>query len=407
MKKYLTITILTGVMFVIAGILIFQSQRIATLERTVEEISLGALCQSAEEMETLALTMEKALLSTDPAHTLSLLHSAGQTAGIVQQCLSSLPLSQAALTPVMRFTNQLSAHAAGLLPRLFEQEQLSPEETAWLNQQLALCSQLSSQLAMADSLSDLENLHLDSLPGAASGEKASAKGLPQGEITQEEALSVARDFVGGHRCKSIQAAPGTSGALAAYGVTVQTDDLQLNLEITRQGGKVLWMMPETASFPVTQSPAVCHEAALAFLELQGFAGMEPVHYQIYDGLCVISLVPTQNDVLLYPDLIRIQVRMDTAEIVGLEAHNYWLNHTRRDFPPPSLTADEALAHLGSYGKSAVSRLCLIPHNGAEALCYEITLQHNGETYLIYLDAQSGREMELLKTITVENGFLTA
>lgn len=132
--------------------------------------------------------------------------------------------------------------------------------------------------------------------------------------------------------------------------------------------------------------------------------MEAVHHQVYDGLCVISMVPVQDGVLLYPDLIRIQVRMDTAQVVGLEAHNYWLNHTRRNLPQPALTAAEAGRQIPDVQSS---RLCLLPYQNQELLCHEFTVLHEGETYLIYLDAQSGREVELLKTIPVENGSLTA
>ena len=402
MKKYLTITIAAGLAFVFLGFMAYLSRRITMLESTVEEISLSALHQTAEEVDALTLNMEKALLAADPAHAVTLLHNVSQTADSVQQYLSFLPVSHAALWPAQVFANQLADYTAALLPHLVEQGQLKPAERAHLNQQLALCSQLSSQLALANTLADLEDLQLD-LP-THSQDAVQARGLPQGDITQEEALDIARQFVGDHRVTSLRAAPGTTGALPAYGVTVQTDDVQLNLEVTRQGGKVLWMMPETASFPITQSIAACLEAAELFLESQELAPMEAVHHQVYDGLCVISMVPVQDGVLLYPDLIRIQVRMDTAQVVGLEAHNYWLNHTRRNLPQPALTAAEAGRQIPDVQSS---RLCLLPYQNQELLCHEFTVLHEGETYLIYLDAQSGREVELLKTIPVENGSLTA
>lgn len=405
MKKYLTITIATGLAFVLVGVLAYQSRRIAMLEATVEEIYHSALHQTAEEMDDLSLNMEKVLLTTDPAHAVTLLHTISQTADSVQQYLSFLPVSHQALQPAQVFANRLADYASELLPHLVDQGQLTDEERSRLTQHLALCSQLSSQLALADSAADLETLQL-SLPITTS-DAVQAKGLPLGEITQEEAIDIARQFVGDQRVTSIQTAPGTSGSLAAYGVTVQTQDVQLNLEVTRQGGKVLWMMPETASFPITQSLQTCQEAAVAFLEWQDFPPMQPVHHQVYDGLCVISLTPLQEDVLLYPDLIRVQVRMDTAEVVGLEAHSYWLNHAQRSLPQPTLTQEEAAAYIAAHADVQSSRLCLIPSGDAEALCYEFTVAYQGETYLIYIDAQSGREVELLKTIPIENGSLTA
>ena len=47
--------------------------------------------------------------------------------------------------------------------------------------------------------------------------------------------------------------------------------------------------------------------------------------------------------LLYPDLLTVQVRMDTLQVVGLEARSYWTNHVRRELSEPALSADEAAA----------------------------------------------------------------
>ncbi len=403
MKKYLYITIAAGLAFVLTGVLAYQSRRIVHLEGQVEAVQQSLLRQSAEEISDLSLSMEKALLTTDATHAATLMHTIGQSAALVQQNLSLLPASQQ-VQPALAFANRLSDEADGWLTQLAQQEELTAAQRVALEEYLALCSQLAGQLALTDSTADLARLQLD-LPQAEA--QPQAKGLPQGDITQEEALSIARQFVGEHRVIAVEAAPGTTGALAAYGVTVKTADLQLNLEITRQGGQVLWMMPETASFAVTQSQETCQQAALAFLEANGFPAMQPVHRQVYDGLCVISLAPMLGEVLLYPDLIRVQVRMDTAQVVGVEMHNYWLNHTYRELPVPLISPEDAQALVAGHARVASSRLCLLPAKGQETLCYELTVTHQGETYLIYIDALSGREAELLKTVYVENGSLTA
>lgn len=381
-----------------------QFQRIHRLERTVAELYQSALRQSAESLEELSLCMEKALLTTDVARTATLLHSIGLCASNVQQGLALLPAEQTSLAAAQTLIHRLANESAALLPQVVDESTLTDDDRAWLRQQLALCSQLSSQLALADSYTDLDNLHLDiDVPV----ETQEAKGLPQGVITQEEALSIARNFVGEGRVQSVQAAPGTSGALAAYGVTLQTEDVQLNVEVTRQGGQILWMMPETASFTVVQSMETCRQAAADFLALHDYPSMSAVYDQAYDGLCVITFVPLQEDVLLYPDLLRVQVRMDTAQVVGLEAHSYWLNHVQRQLAAPALSAEEAASPLAQHTEVESVRLCIIPHSGTEVLCYECAVIYQGEYYLVYMDAQTGREVESLKYVPAENGVLTA
>lgn len=403
MKKLLCTALVVGMIAAAALVGHSQFQRIYRLERTVAELYESALRQSSESLEELSLYMEKALLTTDAGRTASLLHSIGLCASNVQQSLSLLPAHEEALSGAQTLVHRLASESAALLPRVMEEAALTESDRLWLRQQFALCTQLASQLALAESYTELDRLHLDiSVPA----ESAKAKGLPDGTITQEEALAIARSFVGESRVRSVQTAPGTSGALAAYGVTVQTEDVQLNVEVTSQGGQVLWMMPETASFTVVHHAEACRQAAEDFLALHDFPPMAAVYDQSYDGLCVISFVPLQDDVLLYPDLIRVQVRMDTAQVVGLEAHSYWLNHTRRDLPAPALTAEQAAAPLALHADVSAIRLCIIPHDGTEVLCYECTADYLGESYLVYMDAQTGREVESLKYVSTENGVLT-
>lgn len=404
MKKTFCIVLVIGLAAAVALAGHSQFQRIHRLERTVAELYQSGLRQSAESLEELSLHMEKALLTTDAARTAALLHSIGLCASNVQQSLSLLPAEQENLSVAQTFVHRLADETAALLPQLVDNTVLTEDTRVWLRQQLALCSQLASQLAMAQSYADLNSLRLDvSIPA----ETTVAKGLPNGTITQEEALSIARSFVGENRVRSVQTAPGTSGALAAYGVTVQTEDVQLNVEVTSQGGQVLWMVPETAAFTVVQSVETCRQAAADFLALHDYPSMVAVYDQAYDGLCVTTFVPLQEDVLLYPDLIRVQVRMDTAQVVGLEAHSYWLNHTQRDLPAPGLTAEQAAAPLAAHTEISAVRLCVIPHADAEVLCYECAMTYQGESYLVYMDAQTGQEVESLKFVPVENGVLTA
>ena len=92
---------------------------------------------------------------------------------------------------------------------------------------------------------------------------------------------------------------------------------------------MLWMVPEHAAFAPALTLEECAEAAQGFLLDRGYGEMEANHYQVYDGLAVINFVAVQDGVLLYPDLVQVQIRMDTGEVVGLEANNYLMNHTRR------------------------------------------------------------------------------
>jgi len=156
-----------------------------------------------------------------------------------------------------------------------------------------------------------------------------------------------------------------------------------------------------------QSVEACCDAAAAFLRDRGFATMEPVWYQVYDGLCVVTCVHVQEGALVWPDRALVQVRMDTAEVVGLEARNYWKNHIPRRIGQPLLSAQEARAALSPQAEEVSVRPALLESQGQERLCWQFTLRHNDDTYISFIDATTGQELRLEKVMPLEYGAIPA
>ena len=106
------------------------------------------------------------------------------------------------------------------------------------------------------------------------------------------------------------------------------------------------------------------------------------------------------------------VRMDTGDIVGLEANNYWTNHTVRENLTPALSAEEAQRFVSGRLTVEGSRLCVIPVDDGmntgvtEKLCWEFSGTWSSSRYLVYIDAQTGAEEQVLKVVTGNDGTLT-
>ena len=45
-----------------------------------------------------------------------------------------------------------------------------------------------------------------------------------------------------------------------------------------------------------------------------------------------------------------------------------------------------------------ARLCVIPENSQEYLCYEVTAASGQDTFLVYIDAVSGIERKLMQVV---------
>ena len=131
--------------------------------------------------------------------------------------------------------------------------------------------------------------------------------------------------------------------------------------------------------------------------------MEPTFFQVYEGVAVISFAAAQGETLLYPDLIKVQLRMDTAQVVGVEARNYLMNHTARGLLTPVLSQEEAREKVGPRLNVESVRLCLIPTDAGERLCYEFKGDYQGRTYLAYINALDGRQEQLFKVVETETG----
>ena len=410
-RTLLTIALGCGILILLLALNAAQ-RRTAAAELALTEETLSAVSQAAGELETLTLSLDKLRVTTSTRQTAALLHQAALSADRVQQALAELPDAQNQRSAILSYLSRLSALTRSCLADLAESSELAEDSRASLIGMTVGLRLLLSEMTLAqedllqgEQISTLPATELTAPPTAQ--ELVAYKALPSQEVSSGEAMRIAKEFVGAQRVTAVSPAPDTSGALPAFGVTVQTPDVQLNLEVTRRGGKVLLMAPETAAFPMVKSVEECTAAALDFLRSRGFAEMETPYYQVYDGLCVLTCVYVQNGVLIWPDRVLVQVRMDTAEVVGLEARSYWKNHIPRKLQSPLLSETEARAALSGGVTVESARLCLLPHNGQERLCWQFTVSQEEDVFTAFIDAMTDQELLLEKVMQLEQGQVPA
>lgn len=410
--------------------------------QALEDAYAQRVLETQEHLQAIGLKLGKAPVAADARTQVELLAGISRQADSVVSGLSALPLSHIAMSDTLKFCNQLSEYAKVLALSVAAGQPLTEQETAELVSLESQCALLTGQFATARETMVAESLRLTARPGVFYAEAQAAqrpleqvadpdsgmdypsmiydgafsdarhygspKALGEGRIDQRQAMEAARAFVGEERVRSVEAAPDSGGALASYGVKLTLNDgVVLNAEVTRQGGKMLWMVPEHAAFEPGWTLEECAEAARDFLLDRGYGEMEANHYQVYDGLAVINFVAVQDGVLLYPDLVKVQVRMDTGEVVGLEANNYLMNHTERTGLSPALSGEQALEKASSRLEAGQARLCVIPYREGERLCYEVPGRYEGREYRVYIDAITGEEAEVLMMVDSVGGRMAA
>lgn len=418
---------------------IHQNMKYQQASRLLEDAYQSALADAAVHLNGLNLNLEKLLLTRDAGPSAVLLSRISQQAGEAQSSLALLPLSWQAGERITRFLAQTEEYARLLAGHAAQGRLWTEAEARQLEDMAAQAALLWGQTELARSRMTAENQRVSQgarlyyleapqepspleklddpateyptliYDGAFSDQpsKGVPRGLPSSTVTHEQAIEIARAFVGTERVTGAKTAPDALGEIPAWGVQVETADGILNVEVTLQGGQVLWMMPEHGGFEALMTLSECQAKAEAFLAGRGFEPVTVSDYQVYEGVAVFQFVALQEGVILYPDQIKVQCRLDTGEVVGFDAHHYWMNHTRREQLTPSLTLEEARERISPRLTITGEALCLIPQNGKERLCYEFAGTWEDGTYRLYLDAHTGEQAEILKIMTDAQGIWAA
>jgi germination protein YpeB len=90
----------------------------------------------------------------------------------------------------------------------------------------------------------------------------------------------------------------------------------------------------------------------------------------------------------------------------MEASSYYLNHTQRSIGTPTISRSTAKSKLSLDLNVKTCRLSLVPvGNSSEKLCYEFSGELDGATYYVYIDATTGRQVQMFKVIESSKGML--
>ena len=148
------------------------------------------------------------------------------------------------------------------------------------------------------------------------------------------------------------------------------------------------------------------EIAKAFLEKVGYKSVKAVWTADSGNVIAINFASVINGVICYSDLVKVNVCRERGIVSGLEASSYIYNHTEREVPKASVTLSAAKQKVCGDIDIETSRLAIIPKGvDSEVLAYEFTGKSGGSTYYVYIDATTGKEVDIFKVIETTEGIL--
>lgn len=422
---------LAALAMLLAAVTVFavaQGQRLAAANARIDAVTQKAFYETCELTEGLAVNFRKLLVAGEPGRQQALLNEAALQAQGAMSNLALLPLGQDTVTATLKFINQAGDFAKALSEKIGDGGMISLDDRATLETLSESAAAFSVSLArlldryekgeavFGEASSGDESLYPITSPageypvllydgpfsdGRTDGEYKALEGLPT--VDEAQAREALRAFIGQQQPLEITLTGEGSVPVDCYEYNLNFGGYDLSAGVTKAGGQVLYLLCDTAVTDVNIGEAEAVDAAEAFLIARGYGPVEVSYRSLFDGILTVNFAAVQNGVILYPDLVKVQVSMRDGAVVGLEPAGYLMNHVPRALAMPAITAQEAEARVGSALTPISTRLCVIPENGAEYLCYEVSATDGSATFLAYIDAMSGVERELMEVVTDGSG----
>lgn len=401
-------------------------------------------------VENVQVSLSKALLATTKERNVLLFTQIMDDAASAKDKLAQMPISHADSASTEKFLTQASDYSYFIIQKHLEGQDITPEQREALKSIQLNAEAFNNELnLLADNIMEknfivgMARAGMDSNTEAMSAntfvtslvnlEKEVAKapeliydgpfadqmvnkkavGLSGNQVDINKAQQAALNFIGRENQGNIQAFEEGEGIndlkIPSYTFQIENKNGRNQLiyvSVSKQGGKVLNMTNPRGVNEKKLSVEQGLKKAQEYLINKGFDNMEPNYNLRYDGTVLYNFVYTEGDVTIYPDLIKVKVALDTGEIVGFDASAYYLNHQKRNLNQDSISESEARAQVKTDFNIDSIRLAMIPKGEKEVVCYEFKGKYEGADFIVYINAQTGQEEQILQIIKNENGTLT-
>lgn len=223
------------------------------------------------------------------------------------------------------------------------------------------------------------------------------------EISKEEAAKSIVKFLGSENTVNLQYVNESNGNLPEYKFKIN----DMEISVTKQGGYIDYILNshEVNDIKLNYNDAL--NRATEFMSRNDITNMKESYYEISNGICTINFAFFEDNIIYYPDLIKISIALDTGEVTNYNATGFLMNHIKRDIPKKIISKIDAQKNLSKYLKPINCNLALIPTSGLnESLCYEFEcIGENDDKVLVYINAQTGLEDQIFILLNSDNGTL--
>lgn len=430
------------ILLIITGILGYNLINQKSVYATTKENDYNkAFYEVVEYVQNVKTYLAKSMISKTAEHGAEIFTHVWREANLAQSYLGILPIESQELENTEKFLNQVSEYSYSLSRKCIEGKDLTEDEVNKIKELYNYSNDLSNTLnEMATELNNgtlkwsdlMKNTEGSEIPevstfdvieqnfhefagliydGAFSEHITSneKKGLTGDEIDEETAKKKAEEVIGTDKIKETKSNGFVeNGDIPVYRFEINTnDDKTIGISISKKGGHVVFLNynRDISEEKVTEQEAI--QKGKEYLSQKGYPNMQETYYLKENGFITVNYAYNQNDVTIYPDLIKVKIALDNGEIIGLEMTGYLNCHYKREIPQPKISIEQAKSKLSDKIEITSEGLAIIPTEwNTEIFCYEFKGKIEDINFIVYINAQTGEEEDILIVTDTEEGILT-
>jgi len=427
-----------------AGV-IYQYNMVRQYENRIAADYRRAFSDAADYIGDMDYDITKALLISSPAAFTNMAEDIWRLSNLASEEIGRLPVTETELDNAEKYLAQAGEFTLALARKTAKGESITHEErqqlinlgryAAQLNESLhqaetdiytntftreqllahgnsylaASSAALTENLAGAEeSMADYPSLIYDG-PFSEHIQSAKPKMISNSqEVTEKEAQMSAVAFFGDENPDNVKSQGEFGDGIKAYSFVVDRgDDQSVTVEVTKKGGYLLSVINNRIPRERICSVQEAIDSGRNFLKSQGIGDVKESYYRYEGNNLIINYSYVQDGWVLYPDLLKVIVAMDNCEITGYEATGYIMNHSLRQPPVQIMTEEQVRERITKDMRiSAVSKALIPLDGGREVFCYEVKGEFMDKQILVYLNAQTGEEENILILLDTPDGTLT-
>ena len=444
-RHMLSIIVVLLAIIIILGLYIYK-QQIKYRQASENSYNL-AFYELVDYVENVEAYLAKSLISTSPEHGAETLTNVWREANLAQAYLSQIPISNNGLSNTQKFLNQVSDYSYSLSRKNINDEELTEEDLSNLKELHEYSVELKNTLnqlsndinegniswgeltkkgnvAFAQQVSNVSKQSFDNIEenfheyegliydGAFSEHitKSERKGLTGDDINEEEAKNIAIDFFGKDKVQEINSSGlSENGNIPSYTFTIKIKNSEniASIAVSEKGGHIVYMNYTKDVQAETISQEEANKIGKEFLSEKGFENMKETYFLKQDGIVTVNYAYEQDDVIVYPDLIKVKIALDNGEILGVETTGYLNSHEKRNIKEILITKEQARESINKDLEILSEGLAIIPTEyKTEILCWEFKGKIEEKEFLVYINVETGKEEDILVIQNTPNGTLT-